>query len=74
LLLRFVEFHVKPVNFVGMSKSLATISDFLILQGNAAAQLRLGGRPCNSQWKNLENSLHNAEVMIKNEVIVFFEW
>jgi len=33
MLLSFVKFHVKPINFDGMSKSSAVILDFLISQG-----------------------------------------
>jgi len=41
MLLRFVKFQLKPINFDGMSKSTVVILDFWILQGSVAIHLRL---------------------------------
>jgi len=48
MLLGFLKFQVKPINFDGMSKRSAIILDFWISQSSVATQLRWGGRPCNS--------------------------
>jgi len=65
MLLSFVEFHVKPINLDGTSKSSAVILDFWILQGSIATQLRGDGRPYNGYiesflgiclWKNLNKN------------------
>ena len=48
MLLSFVKFQVKPINFDGMSKSSAVILDFWILQGCVATHLSRDGIPCNS--------------------------
>ena len=47
MLLSFVKFQVKPINFNGMSKSSAVILDFWILQGSVATQL------VTVRWKTL---------------------
>jgi len=40
MLLSFVKFQVKPINFDGMSENSAIILDSLISQGSVATQLR----------------------------------
>jgi len=47
MLLSFVKFQVKPINYDGMSKRSAIIWNFRILQGSVGTQLRWGGIPCN---------------------------
>ena len=50
MLLSFVKFKVKLINFAGMSKRSAVILFiFNFFQGSAATRLRCGGRPCNSR-------------------------
>jgi len=64
MLLRFVTFHVKQINFNGRSKRLAVILNFWISQGTVAMQLRsdrslyhryidsfLGNLPVKHFWK-----------------------
>ena len=45
MLLSFVKFQVKPINFDGMSKSSAIILDCWISQSSVATQLRQGKSP-----------------------------
>jgi len=40
MLLSFVKFKIKPINFDGMSKSLTVVLKFRISQGSVATQLR----------------------------------
>jgi len=56
MLFNVVKFQTKPSNFDGMSKSLAVILDFWIMQGSVATQLRWGERPCNSYTESFLGS------------------
>ena len=43
MLLAFVKFHAKQVNFVARSKSLVIVLNFRILQGSVETQLMWNG-------------------------------
>jgi len=80
MLLSFVKFQVKLVNFDDRSKSSAAIYFFLFCE-ECSNTVRWGERPCNGytefprkfcHWNNFENRSTFAEVMVNCEVSYYF--